>query len=297
MTDRCSTRCDHDSQCALPGDHEPADRHETDHGCICYDPRRYGPFARENRKDDELRFAPHGASAAACAVCGWESMKRVAEGDGFVPICSTFCLQAWPRVRDLLDRAESAELGCEIAYRREPTQAEGDAHEYRHDQSMGASESIRECHVSMGNHHGHRCSCGRWVWGGPTVCQRCVDAEALKAALERRSAHMYAKAWEREIGPPYVEKTHHIIDSLVVTTRARIEAPADARAEVERPTRERDEARANRAESAELGYEIAYSPADVRAEVERLTRERDEARDEAGRLSREEAVVDGTERG
>jgi hypothetical protein len=59
-------------------------------------------------------------------------MKRVAEGDGFVPICSTFCLHAWPRVRDLLDRAESAELGCEIAYRREPTQAEGDAHEYRH---------------------------------------------------------------------------------------------------------------------------------------------------------------------
>jgi 8-oxo-dGTP diphosphatase len=34
-------------------------------------------------------------------------------------------------------RAESAELGCEIAYRREPTQAEGDAHEYRHEQSMG----------------------------------------------------------------------------------------------------------------------------------------------------------------
>jgi hypothetical protein len=42
VTDRCSTRCDHDSQCTLPGDHEPADRHETDHGCICYDSRRYG---------------------------------------------------------------------------------------------------------------------------------------------------------------------------------------------------------------------------------------------------------------
>lgn len=233
MDERCATRCDHDSQCSLPAGHIPNDRHETEHGCICYDPRRYGPFARENRKDDELRFAPHGASAAECAVCGWESMKRVVEGDGFVPICSLFCLQAWPRVRDLLDRisayeevlatrreharraddrlndalsgeadavsrAESAELGCEVAYRREPTQAEGDAHEYRHDQSMGASECIRECHVSMGNHHGHRCLCGRWVWGAPTVCQRCVDAEAVKTALLRAdTAAKVAVEWEK----------------------------------------------------------------------------------------------------
>lgn len=86
---------------------------------------------------------------------------------------------------DAVRRAESAELGCEIAYRREPTQAEGDAHEYRHEQSMGASDAIRECHVPMGNHHGHRCLCGRWVWGGPTVCQRCVDAEAVKAEWEK----------------------------------------------------------------------------------------------------------------
>lgn len=95
-------------------------------------------------------------------------------------------------------RAESAELGCEIAYRREPTQAEGDAHEYRHDQSMGAPEPIRECHVPMGNHHGHRCSCGRWVWGGSTVCQRCVDAEAVKAALLRADTNVRVKAeWEK----------------------------------------------------------------------------------------------------
>lgn len=217
MNDRCSTRCDHGSQCELPSGHEPADRHSTEHGCICYDPRRYGPMGRN---DGEVRFAPHGALEAECAVCRWKTMKRVAEGDGHVPICSSFCLHAWPRVRDLLDqvaayeevlttrreheqraddrlndalsgeadavrRAESAELGCEIAYRREPTQAEGDAHEYRNNQSMGASEAIRECHVPMGNHHGHRCLCGRWVWGGPTVCQRCVDAEAVKVALLR----------------------------------------------------------------------------------------------------------------
>ena len=72
----------------------------------------------------------------------------------------------------LAQRAESAELGCEIAYRREPTQAEGNAH----------ADGSDECHVPMGNHHGHRCTCGRWVWGGPTVCQRCVDADAVKIA-------------------------------------------------------------------------------------------------------------------
>lgn len=189
--DRCSTRCDHDSQCTLSEGH--GDRHETEHGCICYDPRNEG----------ELRFAPHGASEAECAVCCWKTMKRVTESDGHVPICSSFCLQAWPRVRDLLARvaayeevlttrreheqraddrlndalsgeadavrrAESAELGCEIAYRREPTQAEGDAH----------ADGADECFVTMGGWTGRRCrACGRWVWGGPTACEGCVRRE------------------------------------------------------------------------------------------------------------------------
>jgi hypothetical protein len=151
VDDRCVARCDHDSRCTLPDGHTPTDRHETEHGCICYDQRpgdtREGWRKRALVADTELRNALSGEA-------------------------------------DAVRRAESAELGCEIAYRREPTQAEGDAHEYQHDQSMGASECIRECHVPMGNHHGHRCLCGRWVWGGPTVCQRCVDAEAVKIAVE-----------------------------------------------------------------------------------------------------------------
>jgi hypothetical protein len=80
--------------------------------------------------------------------------------------------------------AEAAETGCEIAYRREPTQAEGDAHELP---PLAGGDVPSECHVPMGNHHGHRCRCGTWVWGGPTVCQRCVDAEAIKIALEWRA--------------------------------------------------------------------------------------------------------------
>jgi len=67
-------------------------------------------------------------------------------------------------------RAESAELGCEIAYRREPTQAEGDAH------ACPLVGDIPECHVPMGDHHGHRCACSRWLWDGSAVCPWCADA-------------------------------------------------------------------------------------------------------------------------
>lgn len=79
---------------------------------------------------------------------------------------------------DAVRRAESSELGCEIAYRREPTQAEGDAHEHRHEQSMGASYPSGECFVPMGGWTGRRCRiCSRWVWGGPTACVACVRVE------------------------------------------------------------------------------------------------------------------------
>ena len=87
-------------------------------------------------------------------------------------------------LEDVTSLVDSLRLGCEIAYLREPTQAEGDAHEYRNDQSMGASYGANECFVPMGGHHGWKCNCGTWVWGGPTVCQRCVDREAVKVALE-----------------------------------------------------------------------------------------------------------------
>ena len=66
---------------------------------------------------------------------------------------------------DAVRRAESAELGCEIAYQREPTQAEGDAHD----------DDTGECFVAMGGWTGRRCRvCNRWTWGGPTACVPCV---------------------------------------------------------------------------------------------------------------------------
>lgn len=67
---------------------------------------------------------------------------------------------------------------CDIAYRREPTQAEGDAAE-----ASGVARN-GECFVVMGGWTGRsgwtgrRCrACGRWVWGGPTACEGCVRRE------------------------------------------------------------------------------------------------------------------------
>jgi hypothetical protein len=80
-------------------------------------------------------------------------------------------------------RAESAEKGCEIAYQREPTQAEGDAHE-----GGPPSERDGECFVPMGGWTGRRCrACARWTWGGPTICARCA---ALAACREREGRAM-----------------------------------------------------------------------------------------------------------
>lgn len=92
--------------------------------------------------------------------------------------CDAFCDAPCPvharenalqnEVIELRNQVESAELGCEIAYRREPTQAEGDAH----------ADGADECFVAMGGWTGRRCrACCRWVWGGPTACDRCVGRE------------------------------------------------------------------------------------------------------------------------
>lgn len=84
-------------------------------------------------------------------------------------------------------RAESAELGCDIAYRREPTQSEGDAHEYEQHQSMGPVLKTGECFVSMGGWTGRRCRiCQKWVWGGPTACEACVAREERDEARALR---------------------------------------------------------------------------------------------------------------
>lgn len=87
-------------------------------------------------------------------------------------------MRAREALEDVTILVDSLRLGCEIAYRREPTQAEGDAN------ACGSDYGADECFVPMGGHHGWKCKCGTWVFGGPTVCHRCVDADAVKAALE-----------------------------------------------------------------------------------------------------------------
>jgi hypothetical protein len=61
---------------------------------------------------------------------------------------------------------QSMRLGCELAYQRQPTGAEGNAHEYHEEQSMGASHASGECFVPAGSWRGKRCAlCSGWMWG------------------------------------------------------------------------------------------------------------------------------------
>lgn len=103
----------------------------------------------------------------------------------FDVIARQFGLDACAIIEDpslLFGRVQSAELGCEIAYRREPTADEAEA--FKFDRGDG---TIVETHVPMGNWHGHRCTCGKWVWGVGTVCQGCVDAQAVRTVLDREA--------------------------------------------------------------------------------------------------------------
>jgi hypothetical protein len=73
-------------------------------------------------------------------------------------------------------RAGSAEMGCEIAYRREPTEAEAEAF------AGGADETS----IPMGGWTARRCRvCSRWVFGGPTACVRCVEREEVEELKAR----------------------------------------------------------------------------------------------------------------
>lgn len=56
---------------------------------------------------------------------------------------------------------------------------------------------------------------------GHVLCGAAFDAGLAQALADRSSRDMYAKAWEREIGPPYRQKTHHI-DAMVLTTEDRM---------------------------------------------------------------------------
>lgn len=72
--ERCETECDKGSRCTLPAEH--GDRHETEHGCIAYDPR---PTPAPVEGEGERRTPPPppvmplgsarmGSSVLACAV-------------------------------------------------------------------------------------------------------------------------------------------------------------------------------------------------------------------------------------
>ena len=152
-----------------------------------------GPW-QVHRESDGSRVTYYGMTMAWCGTSlamsregRWEISREQAHANADLFAAVPALLLA---LADAERRAEAAELGCEIAYRREPTQAEGDAHAYR----AHKGDVIEEAHVPMGNHHGHRCRCRLWVWGGPTVCVTCVAADAVACVQAQRDIILDASA-------------------------------------------------------------------------------------------------------
>ena len=59
----CGKPCDHGSPCILSAGHVPADRHETEHGCVFFDPRG------SVRGTDAVCMPPVSAEGMTCPDC------------------------------------------------------------------------------------------------------------------------------------------------------------------------------------------------------------------------------------
>lgn len=95
----------------------------------------------------------------------------------------------------LVAEVRQLQQALSITCEREPSKREGDAYEDKHEVSMGPVYPTGECFVARGGWTGRRCRrCTRWVWGGPTACERCVAEEERDEA--RSEANRYRKALE-----------------------------------------------------------------------------------------------------
>lgn len=144
--------------------------------------------------DDRKAIGPEGVAVAEAlgeAVVDLERWGQVTWPDpSGGPLLGRMSDGFWTPWHTAADLLQSARLGCDIAYLREPTQAEGDAHAH--------AASARECFVPMGSWTGRRCRvCDRWTWGGPAACERCVALEERDAARQELAAARAAigEAW------------------------------------------------------------------------------------------------------
>lgn len=95
-----------------------------------------------------------------------------------VPWCETHQRAAIVCMREVRQRTDLADGALAVASLREPTQEEGDALEGAVHPD-GRVWPDGECFVPTGGWTGRRCRvCRRWVWGGPTACVMCADADA-----------------------------------------------------------------------------------------------------------------------
>jgi hypothetical protein len=199
-------------------------RREVRHACIAL----ADEFMRHNRAGAHLMGLPalvqhvvdhhhwHHDAENADYVRGLEEQKTALEDrirtilDEAVSMMPV--MPAQEALTLLEEHVHSLRMAVEIAQEREPTQAEGDAHEWRQ-----PSHAKGECFVPAGGWTGRRCrACNRWVWGGPTACVGCAEqpAETEEQAAERElGAWLVAHpGWTHEwywmpghdaLGPPF----------------------------------------------------------------------------------------------
>lgn len=132
----CTTTCDHGSPCTLPAGH--AGGHETEHGCIAYDPK---PPAGAG-----------GAGLAIALVIFAAALSAAVSGCGLTPVqAARHGLAGTARIGARIDRdmaAERLRVSASIRERADATRAEHDAAMEPFDEALEVTVDVRDAHLT-----------------------------------------------------------------------------------------------------------------------------------------------------
>ena len=116
----------------------------------------------------------------------------------------------------LVAEVRQLQQALSITCEREPSKREGDAYEDKHEVSMGPVYPTGECFVARGGWTGQRCRrCTRWVWGGPTACERCVAEEERDAARSEANVLREKLEWQGACTKALMESQERLATEVV----------------------------------------------------------------------------------